>query len=152
MTKHHAHKSGVAVMAETAAHPVKEAMTILIADDYPWICELIAHGLDHAGHHTLTALDGPAAREVMLRHGAANIDLLIIELLLPGINGRELADWFLANNPQGRVIMTSACWFASDLDPRTALLLKPFSHEVLIERINELFAGTGIPLHTLQHT
>jgi len=128
-------------------------MTVLVVDDYQWICDLIAMGLEGLGFHALTASNGTEAWEVVTMHGAGNINLLITEVEitgtggreLTGMGGKELAEWFLRENPQGRVIMMSAFPHELNLEERIVVLRKPFGHEELITKIDEMFAMAGTP-------
>ena len=119
-------------------------ITVLIVDDHPWIGELIALGLGGLGLRTVTASDGREAREVLQQHGIANIDLLITEQDLPDLDGKKLMTWFLRENPRGQVILMSSFPEEADLCERAAFLRKPFRHDELIARVDELLAESGV--------
>lgn len=63
------------------------ATTILIVDDEPSICALLAFNLDKAGYHTLEADNGHTAVELVR---TAKPDLIILDVMLPGIDGMEV--------------------------------------------------------------
>lgn len=129
---------------EEASIRKEGSMTILVVDSYPLICELIANELKNEGYRTLAASDGMEAQKMILRLGAASIKLVIAELLLPHIDGKELVKWFLYSNPQGRAIIMSASPFNENPGKRIALLKKPFFHEDLMKKINELCSSQGL--------
>jgi len=128
---------------ECAAGLHGDIQTILVVDNYLWIGELIARGLNSLGYRALTASDGKEAHELILRKGSRHIDLLITELDLPHLRGKELSELFLKENPQGRVLVMSSYSYAADLCKNAAFLKKPFSHESLVAKIDELLAPAG---------
>src|SRR5919205_2967199 len=90
-----------------AAHPRGTVATILIVEDEPDIQELIAYNLQKAGHEPIQARSAEQALEVVreeLPH------LVIIDWMLPGMSGIDLARWLRANRRTEDipVIMVSA--------------------------------------------
>ncbi|MEI8341791.1 MAG: response regulator [Verrucomicrobiota bacterium] len=116
----------------------RKQQTILVVENYLWIGELITHGLINLGYCSLTATDGKKAQDMILNYGARHIDLLITELDLPGLRGKELAEWFLKQNPQGKVLVMTAYTYGAELCKIAAFLRKPFSHESFVRKIGEL--------------
>lgn len=64
------------------------APTILVVDDTPTNLELVTSVLEAEGFHTLTAGDGPAARNLSR---ARHPDLILLDVLMPGETGLRLA-------------------------------------------------------------
>ena len=94
-------------------------------------------------HATLDAQDGTAAIE-LAEHFAAPIDLLLTDVILPGISGRNIADQLRVLRPSMKVIYMSG--YTDDLiaqtgviDTNTILLEKPFPISLLLQRIRETF-------------
>ncbi|GAB1372239.1 hypothetical protein MASR1M45_23010 [Candidatus Kapaibacterium sp.] len=70
-----------------ADHPTK--VTILIVDDSPTLLKLTSNYFSNEGYKVLTALDGLAALKVIESND--HIDLVILDVVMPGINGYETA-------------------------------------------------------------
>jgi len=116
--------------------------TILIVEDDRDIADLIAHSLEKAGHETSRA---PSGTEGLARARAARPDLVILDLMLPGMDGLTVcgalrADPALASVP---VIMLTAR--AEEADKVTGLergaddyMTKPFSPKELVARVAAL--------------
>ena len=115
--------------------------TVLIVDDEESIRMLVAETLEDLGYTALEAADGPAA----LKAFAADrrIDLLVTDVGLPGMNGRQLADAIRASRPDLQVLFITgyaenAVLNHGHLDAGMHVITKPFSMEALASRIKEL--------------
>jgi CheY-like chemotaxis protein/anti-sigma regulatory factor (Ser/Thr protein kinase) len=115
------------------------AQTILVAEDEPTVRELVRSALARAGYRVLAARDG---EEAMVRAAAhdGRIDLLLTDVVMPNVNGRELARRFRAARPDARVLFMSG--YAADviadegaLNGDAELLVKPFTPEELEARV-----------------
>ncbi|MCK9418372.1 MAG: response regulator [Nitrospirae bacterium] len=112
---------------------------ILIVDDEPDIVELISYNLKKEGFHISTALDG---EEALKKVRAGHLDLIILDLMLPGIHGMELCR-ILRNNPKTAhvpIIMLTASGEESDKvrgleTGADDYMTKPFSPRELIARV-----------------
>jgi len=118
------------------------AETILLAEDEASVRGLIKHLLTARGYRVLEAVDGRDGLRVFAQHSGA-IDLLLTDMVMPGINGRELADNVLALQPDLKVIYMSG--YADDmlldtgaLGPGAAFLRKPLRPDVLDKRVREV--------------
>jgi len=81
-------------------------LTVLLAEDDPTVLHLAAQMLKRLGHSVLAApLPGEALRHSEERAGT--IDLLITDVVMPGMNGRELAGHIRARRPDTRVLFIS---------------------------------------------
>ena len=129
-------------LLDPAVNGEGDGCAVFVVDDYPWIGELIAMGLNGLGCHTSIATNGEEAREEILRRGSAHVDLLIVELEIPGLEGKALAEWFLHENPKGQVILMSSFPFAVRPLHRMAFLRKPFDHDELLTKVNERLAAS----------
>lgn len=114
--------------------------TVLIVDDEPDIREVIRFALEDAGFRVLEAGHAEEARRLM---GAETLDLLILDWMLPGRSGLELAQQ-IKQNPKTRtlpIIMVSARGEEEDrirgLDTGADdYVTKPFSPRELVARVN----------------
>ena len=117
-----------------------EKSTILIADDEERILSLVSDFLKAAGYNTLTALDGREALEIF--ESGKEIDLAIIDIMMPEINGWELTRE-IRKNSDLPIIMLSAR--SEEFDQLTGFeagveeyVTKPFSPAVLVKRVEAL--------------
>ncbi|HEX4995632.1 MAG TPA: response regulator [Methylomirabilota bacterium] len=115
--------------------------TILVVDDEAQVRTLARDILLGAGYRVLEAEDGEQALRVAEDHPGA-IHVLLTDIMMPGINGKELADRFLAARPDAKAIFMSgrAAEVISDagvLIPVDAFLAKPFTVERLLNKVRE---------------
>src|SRR5690348_16286938 len=80
--------------------------TILIVDDDADVLELTAEVLADAGYEVLTASGAEPALELL--RGGRTVDLLLTDIVMPGLNGLGLADEAKRLRPELRVLYTSA--------------------------------------------
>ncbi len=114
--------------------------TILVAEDQTDIRELIALNLRNAGYEVTTVADGPAA--LASQHEQAS-DLLILDLMMPGLDGLEVCKALRARGRSSPILMLTAR--ATELDRVLGLelgaddyLTKPFSLAELLARVKAL--------------
>jgi YesN/AraC family two-component response regulator len=93
----------------------------------------------------MSAEHGEDALQVASRHGKT-FDLLLTDVVMPGMNGRVLAEHLLPRQPGMRVLYMSGytdSFIAGHgvLEPGTHLLHKPFTDEVLIRKVREVLDG-----------
>jgi CheY-like chemotaxis protein len=91
--------------AEPAARPYGQE-TILVVDDEDSILSLLQRSLPLYGYHLLLARDGQEALEIFRRQ-AQSIDLVLLDLSMPGMSGREVLAQLLEIAPQARVLIAS---------------------------------------------
>jgi CheY-like chemotaxis protein len=116
--------------------------SILLVEDEESVRELIAEALKSQGYNVLVAGNG---QEALALAAPANchIDLLISDVVMPGMSGRELAKRMAGSRPGMRVLYLSG--YTEDaivhhgvLDPGTAFLQKPFSLDALACKVREV--------------
>ena len=105
--------------------------TILVAEDQPAIRELISAYLKRLGYNVLTASDGEAALR-MVASQQKSVDLVITDLLMPNMGGRELAARMAQLYPATKVIFMSGypdheVRREEGLTEEVQILQKPFS-------------------------
>ena len=96
--------------------------TILLVEDEPAIRNLTQRALETAGYTVLAAGDGAEALERLATH-AAPIDLLLTDVVMPGMNGRELASRIVKARPDVKVLYTSG--YTDDAVLRRGVLADP---------------------------
>jgi PAS domain S-box-containing protein len=115
---------------------------ILVVEDEPSVRELVVRALAEAGYQVLQARDGREALALAARHDAP-IDLLLTDVVMPGMSGKQVADALAAARPGVRVLYTSGYTqntivHHGVLDPEVRFLAKPFTPSVLLERVGAL--------------
>jgi len=120
--------------------------TILVVDDEDIVRALVARALREAGYRVVQAQHGAAALAV-LESGRETIHLVITDLVMPGVGGREVARWTAAHRPALPVLFISGYprtyLEAHDLyDAGIPLLRKPFLPSRLLEAVQELLPDT----------
>jgi CheY-like chemotaxis protein len=116
--------------------------TILLVEDSEPLRKLAKTFLESSGFRVLSAESGEDALVVAARFGKA-FDLLLTDVVMPGINGRVLAESLSPRQPGMKVLYMSGytdSFIAGHgvLDPGTHLLHKPFIEEVLIRKVREV--------------
>ncbi|MEP6910606.1 MAG: response regulator transcription factor [Actinomycetota bacterium] len=110
--------------------------TVLVVDDEPTIREIVVGYLDREGYRTLEAADGNRARELLENDPP---DLVVLDLMLPGMDGLELCRW-IRSRSRLPVIMLTARGEESDRIVGLELgaddyVTKPFSPRELTARV-----------------
>jgi len=115
--------------------------TILLVEDDPAIRTLARRVLTGYGYQILEAADTTDAVRIVHRHAGA-IDLLLSDIVMPKMNGPELAQHLVALRPDMRVLYMSG--FSSRLSiglgfvsPAVAVLHKPFTAEMLVMKVRQ---------------
>jgi len=119
--------------------------TVLVVEDEPVIRNLIVEVLQDLGYRALEAPDGPSGLKIL--QSRQRIDLLVTDVGLPGINGRQLADAARETRPPLKVLFITgyaenATLANGFLDPGMEMITKPFAVEALATRIRTMIQGT----------
>ncbi|MGK2924139.1 MAG: PAS domain S-box protein [Lysobacterales bacterium] len=129
------------------ADPARQALapgegTVLLVEDEAAVRELARDVLRKQGYTVLEAENGQHALQVLDDHGGP-VDLLLTDVIMPGVTGRELAENILRLYPTVRVIYMSG--YSYDviskqelLEPGIHLLQKPFSVYDLVKKVQEV--------------
>jgi len=121
--------------------PVKESGTVLLAEDEEGIRRLVARVLVHAGFDVVEADSAEAALE-LVRGGDLVVDLLVSDVVMGAMSGRELAETLQGADPDLQVVLVSGNVEKSVLDDlragSAAFLAKPFRPSELVEVVREL--------------
>jgi CheY-like chemotaxis protein len=115
---------------------------ILLVEDAEPLRKLAKSFLETAGFRVLSAGSGEEALEVAARFGGI-FDLLLTDVVMPGMNGRVLAEQLLPRQPGMKVLYVSGytdSFIAGHgvLETGTHLLHKPFTDEVLIRKVRQV--------------
>jgi len=121
--------------------------TILFIEDEPAVRTLTERILRTAGYHVLAGVDGHHALEIVREH--PGISLLLTDVIMPGMNGREVANRITAMLPGLPVIFTSAhtrgvLTHTRD-DPSVAFLEKPYTATGLTHKVRAVLDARTSP-------
>jgi CheY-like chemotaxis protein len=116
-----------------------------VVEDQEMVRELMRRILENAGYRVLTAADGAGALDLAGSDGSS-IDLLLADLVLPDLNGRELARRLRERRPDLRVVLVSG--YADDTafrrelaDGDLPLVEKPFRESALTSAVRAALEG-----------
>jgi two-component system cell cycle sensor histidine kinase/response regulator CckA len=118
---------------------------ILLVEDADALRKLAQAFLESNGFRVLSAANGEAALEIASRHSGL-FDLLLTDVVMPGMNGRVLAEQLSLRQPGLKVLFMSGytdSFIAGHgvLQKGTNLLHKPFTEEVFISKVREVLDG-----------
>jgi two-component system, cell cycle sensor histidine kinase and response regulator CckA len=123
--------------------------TILLVEDQDAVRRLVKAILKRYGYQILEAANGDEALEIAKEY-SGEIHLLLTDVVLPGINGKELSERLKTVCPELRVLFTSG--YSSDvithrgvLDYGVAYIPKPFNPEKLAAKVREILAEPPAP-------
>ena len=126
---------------------IRGSETVLLVEDAEPLRKLANMFLRDSGYNVLTAADGREALEVARNH-AGPIHLLLTDVVMPGINGRVLAERLAPRQPGMKVLYMSGytdSFIAGHgvLEAGTHLLHKPFTQDVLARKVRDVLDATG---------
>jgi CheY-like chemotaxis protein len=139
-------ESGELAAARSAVTPVQKRTqpmeTVLIVEDEANLRRMACHYLETQGYKILEAADGAAAMQVCVAHPGP-IHLLLTDVIMPGMNGHEVAKRVVSLRPTAKVLYMSgyaenAIGHNGTLDEGTNLLQKPFTLQALKEKVREV--------------
>jgi two-component system cell cycle sensor histidine kinase/response regulator CckA len=123
-----------------------QKQTVLVVDDEEGLRTLVCRTLRAEGYVTLEAAHGAEALE-LIENAAEPVDLVVTDVVMPGMDGRELGRRLTQRWPTLPVLYISA-YDVNDIfrrgSPRTSapFLQKPFAAELLISQVQQLLAGS----------
>jgi signal transduction histidine kinase/CheY-like chemotaxis protein len=132
------------IMATDSVSNIKiKGLKVLAVDDEPQVLSIIENLLAHHGCHVLTADKGSEALEIINRH-IDDLDLVVLDIQMPGMTGDEVYKKLKVLNPAIRVLISSGYdEFTAlqniDLDmSRDRFIKKPFSMVELLQKVKEV--------------
>jgi CheY-like chemotaxis protein len=128
-----------------APEPVAPLATILVVEDEAGIRALVRKILRRQGYEVLEAANGQDALALCREHGQ-RVELLITDLLMPQMGGRELVERLQTQGHDMKVLYVSGYTddttvYSGDLPPGTAFLQKPFTLGSLLDKVKEVLAN-----------
>jgi len=132
------------VKSETPVKQARGPRTILLVEDEASLRKLARNILTDAGYSILEAADAAEALDIADRSGAW-IDLLLTDVIMPGMSGHELANALSPRRPAMKVLFMSgytdgAIEIHGVLKPGITILRKPFSRQTLMRTVEEILA------------
>jgi PAS domain S-box-containing protein len=143
LPRHHGDIAASHPSASRAEH-VAAGETVLVVEDEPVVRAVILEMLADQGYQTLEAVDGPSGLRILRNH--ARIDLLVTDVGLPGMNGRQLADQARETRPDLRILFItgyaeSVAISDGFLQPGMEMITKPFDLDHLSRRVRAMVSN-----------
>jgi PAS domain S-box-containing protein len=144
---------GAAEPRETAA-PVppdlRGSETILLFEDSDPLREMICEILEESGYRVIQAETPEASLRALAEHGPS-VDLLVTDVIMPGMGGPALAARLQASNPRARVLYISGytnetVGSRGGMQVGTKFLQKPFTFEALLRKVREVLDAEPSPV------
>ncbi|OGP92950.1 MAG: hypothetical protein A2156_10380 [Deltaproteobacteria bacterium RBG_16_48_10] len=125
--------------------------TIFLVEDDEKVRKFIRDALRKYGYRILEAANGEQALGLVEKHAGEDIHLLLTDIVMPGMNGRDCAECLTAFHPEMKVLYMSghtegAIVHQGVLEPGTAFLQKPFTLRALAQKVRQVLensAGEG---------
>ncbi|MFB3915106.1 MAG: PAS domain S-box protein [Terriglobales bacterium] len=138
-----AERSGI---SQTPEFTMAGSETVLVVEDEDSLRALIVNVLDSKGYKVLSAASGAAALKIF-KESHGEIDLLLTDVVMPGMRGQELAHQLLRHSPRLPVIYMSgytdnALMHAGSLPEGTIFLQKPFTPDIVLRKVREVLDST----------
>jgi PAS domain S-box-containing protein len=138
--------AAVAAADAAASGPAAEDHVVLVAEDQESVRKLVCQTLARKGYRVLSAAAGPSAVELSRQTGG-RIDLLLSDMIMPGLNGRQVAHQITEQRPGIRVLFMSG--HADGVlgrnglieEEHTQLIRKPFTPTELAQRVDEVLSA-----------
>jgi CheY-like chemotaxis protein len=129
------------------AEAVATGETVRVIEDEPVVRGVILEMLGEQGYRTLEAVDGPSGLKIL--QSSEQIDLLITDVGLPGISGRQVADQARESRPDLKILFItgyaeSVALADGFLRPGIEMITKPFDLDNLSRRIRAMTSGHGV--------
>ena len=116
----------------------------MVVEDQDQVRGLAVEVLASLGYTVLSAADAPEALALAAEHGGP-IDLVLTDVVLPGLNGKQLVECLKALHPESKVLFSSG--YSQEviahrgvLDRDVAYIAKPYSPEDLAAKVREVLA------------
>ena len=123
------------------AEPHQARTTVLVLDDEDSVRRLVTAVLESAGYVVLPAAEGSEALDIVRSH-PDSIDLLITDMTMPEMDGRQAANAIRALRPQCRVLFMSGyplqVALPEGIRATDGFIQKPFVPRMLVQRVREV--------------
>ena len=116
--------------------------TVLVVDDDPQILMLAKIMLEDSGYRVLTA-GTPGEAIVLAQKHAGKVQLLLADVVMPGMNGRDLAKRLQSSYPSLKVLFMSghSAGIIGVMDENVNFISKPFSMATFAAKVREVLRG-----------
>ncbi|HEV7880329.1 PAS domain-containing protein [Bradyrhizobium sp.] len=145
LPRHHGEVAAERIVLASADQHAAAGETVLVVEDEPVVRGVIIEMLQDQGYRVLEAVDGPAGlRSLRLNQ---RVDLLVTDVGLPGMNGRQLADQARETRPDLKILFITgyaenAAIAKGFLQPGMEMITKPFDLDNLSQRVREMVSGS----------
>lgn len=116
------------------------AETILVVDDEPLLLTVAETILTEFGYKVLTANGGQKALALLSRDDT-HVDLLLTDMVMPGMSGRELVERVRQLVPKTRILFNSGYLMPADRQAGATFLQKPFTSTDLLRKVKQVLSG-----------
>jgi len=123
--------------APIAPSDLSGTQTILFVDDEDLLLTMGQMILSSYGYTVLTANSGQKALEIF-SHAKKKIDLVVTDLVMPNMSGRELTEQILRLAPQTRILWSSGYVRSSNPEEAERYLQKPFTSQDLLRKVKQV--------------
>jgi len=130
---------------EVPVPTARASETVLLVEDEPAVRSVSSRVLREAGYTVLEAFHGPQALDLVMRHPGP-IDVLVTDVIMPQMSGRELAEQLVVLRPGLKVLYVSG--YTDDsilhhgvLEPGVFFLEKPFTPEAILRKLRQVLAA-----------
>ena len=143
LPRHHGEAADERLPPSAQDEPRGAGETVLLVEDEPVVRGVIVEMLQDQGYRVLEAVDGPSGLKLLREQ---RIDLLVTDVGLPGMNGRQLADQARESRPDLKILFITGyaenvAFAKGFLQPGMEMITKPFDLDKLSQRIREMVSG-----------
>jgi CheY-like chemotaxis protein len=132
--------------AAVSTKSLQGSETILLVEDEEMVRKLACTVLEKNGYRVLEASSGEKALDAVRGQNGNPIHLMVTDVVMPGMSGRQLADRLVSLRPELKVLFMSG--YTDDaivhhgvLDPGIAYIQKPFTPDALASKVREILDG-----------
>jgi nitrogen-specific signal transduction histidine kinase/ActR/RegA family two-component response regulator len=131
-----------------ARPPARGTETLLVVEDDSSLRTLARDLLEAQGYGLLAASNGAEALETARAHQGPPIGLVLTDVIMPVMGGKEMAEWLRTTNPDLKILFTSG--YTDDamschglLRPGVEFIPKPYTPSALVRRVRAMLDQTG---------
>jgi PAS domain S-box-containing protein len=144
LPRHHGAPAALDAPAPRKSEHAASGETVLVVEDEPVVRGVIMEMLGEQGYKMLEAVDGPSGLRIL--HTDERIDLLVTDVGLPGMNGRQLADQARESRPGLKILFItgyaeSVAIADGFLQPGMEMITKPFDLDNLSQRVRAMVSN-----------
>lgn len=119
---------------------LRGTQTILVVDDEDLMLTVAETILGGYGYQVITANGGAKALDILAKNERP-VDLVVTDLVMPGMSGRELVENIQRRWPRLRVLRTSGYVWPASKEEEASYLQKPFTSQELLVKVKQVLAG-----------